>query len=608
MTQADLISPARFLARLPPHLPRLGRMLRGLYYAGIRNRDKTLSLAWALERATRLYPDKPAFMDEQRRLSYRQFNAWANRLAWTFKADGVRHGDVVAVLVENRLELLAVLAALTKLGAIGALLNTTQRGKVLSHSLNLVKPAFFVIGEELVSAFNEVREHVSGAEQACYWLADQDTLQDTGNAPQGWLNLGQRQANQSELNLPDSLRVQMKDPCFYIYTSGTTGLPKASIMSHGKWIKAYGGFGHSGLGLGSSDVLYLTLPCYHNNAVTVCWGSVLAGGAAIALRRKFSASAFWPDVARYQATSFGYIGELCRYLLNQPVSTHERDNSLTSMIGNGLRPAIWHEFKARFGIDRLAEFYASSEGNIAFTNVFNFDNTVGFTPATFAIVHYDLESDRPTRNAQGFLEKVSAGQPGLLISEISKKFPFDGYTDPAKSEAVILRNVFKQGDAWFNTGDLMRDIGCKHAQFVDRLGDTFRWKGENVSTTEVESVLGGFPGVKDAVVYGVAIAGCDGRCGMAALRLAGDATLDPKALAQYLDAELPAYAAPVFIRLLAELETTGTFKYKKNDLKQVAYNPAQTRDPLWVRLPGCATFQPLDAELWVHISAGEFRF
>ncbi|MBX9713817.1 MAG: AMP-binding protein, partial [Pseudomonadaceae bacterium] len=175
MTQADLISPARFLARLPQHLPRLGRMLRGLYYAGIRNRDKTLSLAWALERATRLYPDNPALLDEQRRLSYRQFNAWANRLAWAFKADGVGHGDVVAVLVENRLELLAVLAALTKLGAIGALLNTTQRGKVLSHSLNLVKPRFFVIGEELVDAFNEIRHQVPGAEHPCYWLADRDT-------------------------------------------------------------------------------------------------------------------------------------------------------------------------------------------------------------------------------------------------------------------------------------------------------------------------------------------------------------------------------------------------------------------------------------------------
>ena len=331
-------------------------------------------------------------------------------------------------------------------------------------------------------------------------------------------------------------------------------------------------------------------------------------GAAIALRRKFSASAFWKDVAHYQATSFGYIGELCRYLLNQPVTDHELNNSLTSMIGNGLRPAIWAEFKARFGIEQIAEFYASSEGNIAFTNVFNFDNTVGFTPATFAIVRYDLENDRPLRNAKGFLEKVKAGQPGLLVSEISKKFPFDGYTDPAKSEAVILRDVFKKGDAWFNTGDLMRDIGCKHAQFVDRLGDTFRWKGENVSTTEVESVLGAFPGVEDAVVYGVAINGSDGRCGMAALRLAADSTLDPQALAQYLDGELPVYAAPLFIRLLSELETTGTFKYKKNDLKQVAYNPAQTSDPLFVRLPGAKAFQPLDDELWARIEAGEFRF
>lgn len=278
------------------------------------------------------------------------------------------------------------------------------------------------------------------------------------------------------------------------------------------------------------------------------------------------------------------------------------------MIGNGLRPAIWAEFKARFGVEKIAEFYASSEGNIAFTNVFNFDNTVGFTPATFAIVRYDLDNDRPLRNAKGFLEKVAAGQPGLLISEISKKFPFDGYTDPAKSEAVILRDVFKMGDAWFNTGDLMRDIGCKHAQFVDRLGDTFRWKGENVSTTEVESVLGDFPGVEDAVVYGVAINGCDGRCGMAALRLAAGASLDPQALAQYLDGQLPAYAAPLFIRLLSELETTGTFKYKKNDLKQVAYNPTQTNDPLLVRVPGAAQFQVLDQPLWARIEAGELRF
>ncbi|WP_167141122.1 long-chain-acyl-CoA synthetase [Pseudomonas sp. OTU750018] len=608
MSQTDLISPLRFLTRLPQHLPRVPRMLRGLYYAGIRNREKNLSLAWALERAAQQHPERPALLDESRSLSYAQFNAWANRLAWAFKAEGVRHGSVVAVMLENRLELLAILAALSKLGAVGALVNTTQRGKVLAHSLNLVKPGFMLIGEELLVAFREVAEQLDNPQTPRYWVADQDCLQDAGQAPDGWTNLMQLARSQASDNLPESTKVQMKDPCFLIYTSGTTGLPKASIMSHGKWIKAYGGFGHSGLTLNNQDVLYLTLPCYHNNAVTVCWSAALAGGAAIALRRKFSASAFWPDVQHYQATCFGYIGELCRYLLNQPECAAEKHNSLRCMIGNGLRPSIWAEFKARFGVEQITEFYASSEGNIGFTNVFNFDNTVGFSPATYAIVRYDLENDQAVRGKKGFLEKAKKGEAGLLISEISAKWPFDGYTDPAKSEAAILRNVFKKGDAWFNTGDLMRDIGCKHAQFVDRLGDTFRWKGENVSTTEVENVLGAFPGVEDAVVYGVEIPGTNGRCGMAALRLSEGQQLDSAALAAYLDAELPVYAAPLFIRLLGEVETTGTFKYKKTDLKQAAYNPAAVQEPLWVRLPGEQRFTPLDQTLFAAIGEQAYRF
>lgn len=608
MSQADLISPFRFLAHLPQHLPRVPRMLRGLYYAGIRNREKNLSLAWALQRAAERHPERPALMDENRQLSYRAFNAWANRLAWAFKAEGVGHGDVVAVMLENRLELLAILAALSKLGAVGALINTTQRGKVLAHSFNLVKPGFLVIGDELCVAFDEIAEQLNDPNALRYWIADQDCLADAGQAPEGWLNLMQLAAGQAEDNPPDSQCVRMKDACFLIYTSGTTGLPKASIMSHGKWIKAYGGFGHSGLTLGERDVLYLTLPCYHNNAVTVCWSAALAGGAAIALRRKFSASAFWSDVARYQATCFGYIGELCRYLLNQPVHPAEQSNSLRCMIGNGLRPSIWAEFKQRFGVEQITEFYASSEGNIGFTNVFNFDNTVGYTPATYAIVRYDLENDHPVRANNGFLQKADKGEAGLLISEISAKWPFDGYTDPAKSEAAILRDVFKKGDAWFNTGDLMRDIGCKHAQFVDRLGDTFRWKGENVSTTEVENVLGAFPGVEDAVVYGVEIPGTNGRCGMAALRLAPGCALDGVALAAHLDAELPTYAAPLFVRLLGEVETTGTFKYKKTDLKQAGYDPSQVDGALYVRLPGSDSFQPLSRETHAAIEQLRYRF
>ena len=605
MSHADIITPTRFLAHLPATLGRVPRMLRGLYYTGIRNREKNLSLGWALERAARLYPDSPALIDERRRLSYALFNGWANRLARAFQAEGVGHASVIAVMLENRAELMVVLAALAKLGAIGALVNTTQRGQVLSHSLNLVKPSHFVVGEELREAFEEVRPALENSGGRCYWIADGD---DSAQAPAGWQSLMRLAQEQDSNNLAETARVRLKDACFYIYTSGTTGLPKASIMSHGRWIKAYGGFGHSGLGLGREDVLYLTLPCYHNNAVTVCWSAVLAGGAAIALRRKFSAKAFWKDVRHYNATCFGYIGELCRYLLNQPPCEEERDNSLTCMIGNGLRPSIWGEFKARFGIERITEFYAASEGNIGFTNVFNFDNTVGFSPATYAIVRYDLENDRPLRDAKGFMEKVGKGESGLLISEISDKWPFDGYTDPAKTQAVIYRDVFKQGDAWFNTGDLMRDLGFKHTQFVDRLGDTFRWKGENVSTTEVENALGAFPGVEDAVVYGVEIPGTNGRCGMAALRLADGASLDTTQLAAHLDRELPAYAVPLFLRLLAQVETTGTFKYKKNDLKRNAYDPSAVSDALFVRLPGEAAYRPLDGALFEAIRTGVHRF
>ncbi len=603
MSQADLITPARFIAHLPAVFGRVPRMLRGLYYAGIRNREKNLSLAWALERAADLYADRPAVLEENRQLTYAQFNAWANRLARALKKRGVAHGSVVAVMLENRIEVLLLLAALAKLGAVGALVNTTQRGQVLVHSLNLVKPSHFVIGEELREPFEAVREQVHGSDRHCYWLSDSDSLNAPGAAPEGWENLMELAWSEPNTNVADSVTVRLKDPCFLIYTSGTTGLPKASIMSHGKWIKAYGGFGHSGLGLNDQDVLYLTLPCYHNNAVTVCWSAALAGGAAIALRRRFSASAFWKDVKHYNATCFGYIGELCRYLLNQPPCAEEQSNSLTCMIGNGLRPSIWGEFKQRFGIERITEFYASSEGNIGFTNVFNFDNTVGYSPATYAIVRYDLENDRPLRTKKNFL-----GEPGLLITEISAKWPFDGYTDPAKSEAVILRNVFKKGDAWFNTGDLMRDIGFKHTQFVDRLGDTFRWKGENVSTTEVENALGAFAGIEDAVVYGVEIPGTNGRCGMAALRLAPGLQLDCAALAVHLDRELPAYAAPLFVRLLREVETTGTFKYKKNDLKMAAYNPLKVTDPLYVRLPGSDRFEVLDGQVYEAIQKGLHRF
>lgn len=597
-----LITPSCFLKQLPRIARRIPRMLLGLYFSSIGDQNKPISLGWAIERAARRYPDRPAILEADRQLSYAQFNAGANRMARALKDQGVRQGSTVLVMIENRIELLLALAAIAKLGAVSAILNTAQKSHVLQHSIVLIQASHAIIGAEAASNF---QESANSSSMILLWVADVNDRDS--QRPTNWLDLLALSQHQNDSNLDETRQVRLQDPCFYIYTSGSTGLPKASILSHRKWIKAYGGFGHAALGLTCHDVLYLTLPCYHNNAVTVCWSAALAGGAALALRRRFSRREFWSDIRRYRATCFGYIGELCLYLLNQPPCPEERDNTLTSMIGNGLRPAIWTTFKHRFGIERVAEFYASSEGNIGFTNVFNFDHTVGYSPARYAIVRYDPETVTPVRNAQGRMERVGRGEAGLMLTQITPKWPFDGYTDPEKSEASILRDVFKKGDAWFNTCDLMRDIGLWHTQFVDRLGDTFRWKGENVSTTEVENTLVGFSGIQEAIVYGVEIPGCAGRCGMASLIV--DDGFDLQQLQVELTRCLPSYAIPVFIRLLPSAETTGTFKYQKTALKKTAFDPSATANsPIFVKTPGNRTYQPLDAGLFDRIQQGDIPF
>lgn len=276
----------------------------------------------------------------------------------------------------------------------------------------------------------------------------------------------------------------------------------------------------------------------------------------------------------YRAAYFDYIGKFCHYLLNQPPYIEKHGNSLTCMIDNGLRPSVWAEFKQRFEIQRITKFYTSGEGNTGFTSVFNFDNTVSFSPATYAIARHDLENDRPVRDARGFIEKVGKSKVGLLISKASVEWPFDGYTDPVESEAVILHDVLKKGNTWFNIGDLMRDIGPKRIQFADRLSGTFRRKGENVSTAEVEDVFDALDRVEDAVVYGVEIPGINGRRGMVALRLIDDVELDRDTLTVRLDRELPVYATSMFLHLPCGVEITGTLEYKKTDSRRDAYDPA----------------------------------
>jgi citronellyl-CoA synthetase len=611
MSKNDVITPAAFARKLPGFLRKAPAIVQGLMLAANSDPTKAVGLGWAVEKATRENPHGSAILYKDTRLTYTQFNQWANRIAHFFLSQGLQKGDVVAVFVENRPELLATVAALGKIGVVSAMVNTSQTGKVLTHSINLVKPKAAIVGEELVGSFNEVLADLAIAKDKLFWFADGETHKEPGTAPAGFRNLAEDIAEHPSFNPATTAQVFSHDGLFYIYTSGTTGLPKAAIFSHGRFMKAYGGFGYT-LSLDHTDILYVTLPFYHATAMAVCWGSVLAGGAGIAMRRKFSASEFWNDVRKFHATAFGYVGELCRYLMERPAHPSDRDHAVRKIIGNGLRPNIWKPFKDRFGIDVVMELYASSEGNIGFTNIFNFDNTVGFCPLPYAVVQYDKEAEAPVRGKDGFMVKAKTGDVGLLVGEITDRTPFDGYTDPAKNAACILQDVFEKGDRYFNTGDLVRDIGFRHAQFVDRTGDTFRWKGENVSTTEVENLMCGHATLQDAVVYGVEIPNTNGRAGMAAITPHEGHTadeLDLPGLYAHMRAELPPYAVPVFLRIKKAMETTGTFKYQKNNLKKEGFDPALVEgEPLYVLLPGTSDYVPLSDAVFAEIKAGKFRF
>lgn len=610
MSNADVITLPKILSKMPMVFANLPGIVKGSKMAKMTDKTKPLGLGLAIQRATDMNPNGVALIYQDTQLTYKQFNAWANRIADYLASIGIKKGDAIAVDIENRPELLATVVGCAKVGAVAALINTSQRGKVLTHSFNLVEPKAAVIGAELVDAIEEIRDNLDLEADRFYWFADQDTLDEPGQAPEGYKNMAEIIRDCSSENPESAGRIFLKDPLFYIYTSGTTGLPKAVVFNHGRWEKAYGAFGYSAVRLTKSDRMYCTLPFYHATGMVIGWGSAIAAGAGLVLARKFSASRFWDDVRQHNCTAFAYVGELCRYLYEQPAKPNDRDNKIHVIVGNGLRPGIWKDFKKRFGIDRVVELYASSEGNVAFTNIFNFDNTVGFSPVSFAIVKYDKEKEEPVRGPDGFMINVKKGEAGLLIGEITDQTPFDGYTDPEKSQKAVLKDVFKKGDAYFNTGDMMRDIGFKHAQFVDRLGDTFRWKGENVSTTEVEQIMDGFDGIVETVVYGVEIPNTNGRAGMAQLRLDRDpSSFDFDGLLKYMKQELPPYAIPVFLRITGNaMETTGTFKHQKNNLKEQKYDLSKMDDPVYVQLPGEEGYQPLTKEIQHGIDNNQYRF
>jgi fatty-acyl-CoA synthase len=547
---------------VPSVLADLAVIVRGALTGLVARPDSHKSIGTVFQDRAARFGDRVflKFGDDQ--LTYGDANAAANRYAAVLAARGVGHGDVVAIMLRNSTRTVVAMLAAVKCGAVAGMLNYHQRGDVLAHSLGLLDAKVLIAETDLVSAVTE-----SGAPAATETL----TIEDLERFAVGG----------SATNPASASAVQAKDPAFYIFTSGTTGYPKASVMTHRRWLAALAAFGGLGLRLKPSDTLYSCLPLYHNNALTVAVSSVINSGATLALGKSFSATRFWDEVIASRATAFIYIGEICRYLLNQPAKPTDRKHQVRLIAGNGLRPEIWDEFTERFGIARVCEFYASSEGNAAFINIFNVPRTTGISPTPLAYVQYDPDTGAPLRDDNGRVQRVPAGQPGLLLSPVNRLQPFDGYTDQESTEKKLVRNAFREGDCWFNSGDVMSPQGMGHAAFVDRLGDTFRWKGENVATTQVEAALASDKSVEQCTVFGVEIPHTGGRAGMAAIKLRDGAEFDGKSLARAVYEQLPGYALPLFVRVVESIEQTTTFKSRKVELREQAYG-SDVKDPLYV--------------------------
>lgn len=574
--------------------------------------DTPDSLGHRLEHNAAIHAERDALVFEDSVLSWGRFNERVNQYAHALSAQGVTAGSTVSLLMQNRLEFLFSLLAINKLGAVCGLINTNLSGKPLVHCINVTESAKCIVGEELAETLGEsLSELKLGPGKDFLFVADAQQAPCPDWA-QDLVQLAEGQPTTNPGNIDERT---LADNALYIFTSGTTGLPKAAIMSNRRFLASAGLGHHAGLRCTERDRLYIPLPLYHATGLMVGFGSALSSGACSVIRRRFSASGFLEDVRRHQCTCLIYIGELCRYLTNLPEAAGEADNPLRAAIGNGLRPDIWPTFKRRYGIHRMTEFYGSSEGNVAFANLLNKECTIGFTPNTIALVRYDVDADEMVRDAAGRPVEAEPGEPGLLLAEINATAVFEGYTNREATERKIVRNLRANGDAWFNTGDLIREIpvgftlGYPHYQFVDRVGDTFRWKSENVSTNEVGEIINAHPAIAVTNVYGVAVPNADGRAGMAAITLAeGAASLDLEDFSAFVRQALPAYAVPVFLRIQTAAEVTGTFKLLKGELKQQGYDLEQVADPLYVMKPGSDVYEPLTGDYQAILDSGSAGF
>ena len=549
-------------------------------------------------------PDRIALRFEDEEVSFGEYNEGVNRFANLLHQYGVGRGDAVNIMMENSPAFLMAQGACAKLGAVGALINTHLEGDALAHVHRVSGAKIALLDQAGTAAASPIQSQLG---DLCLYGEPSAEMQNTSIR-----RLPDELASSSTAE-PEIAEVGLGDVFLYVYTSGTTGFPKPAIVRHLRFTAG----GHSLailLDQTPDDCAYAPTPLYHGYANFVGFAPAFHKGACFASRRKFSASEFLNDVRRHRVTLFCYVGELCRYLMRTTPTSRDRDHTIRLATGSGLRPDIWEAFQERFGIAHIIDSYGQTEGNISLQNrrgrVGSCGRSQPFTHDLLKLAKYDHQTGQPMRDENGFLVECRVGETGELLGKIDDKNPmaFDGYANKEDNEKKLLRDCFESGDLYLRTGDLLWRDYASYYYFVDRIGDTFRWKGENVATMEVEHLLNKAPGVHETAVYGVTIPGTDGRAGMALIVPKTRDSFDPNKFHEHASDKLPAYARPIFLRVADRVDVTGNFKNRKTRLQEEGFDPsAPHQDPLWFLDPERGEFVVLDTKVHDKIMTGKYR-
>ncbi|XP_029584414.1 long-chain fatty acid transport protein 1 [Salmo trutta] len=556
------------------------------------------------------HPNKPALIYDAtgETWTFTQLDLLSNAVAQWALAQGWAPGDVVALFMESRPLQVALWLGLAKVGVEAALINFNLQRDALLHCVGVSASRGIVFGAELAGAMLEVSSSLSPSMvRFCTGELSVDCL-----ASLAAQNLDYILASAPTLPPPPCIPPKsFNDRLFYIYTSGTTGLPKAAIVVHSRYYRI-AAFGYHAFRMRQDDIIYDCLPLYHSAGNIMGVGQCLINGLTVVVKKKFSASRFWEDCIKHNCTVVQYIGEICRYLLSQPVRPSEKGHRVRLAVGNGLRPSVWEAFTERFGVAQVGEFYGATECNCSIANMDGKVGACGFNsrilPNVYPIrlMKVDEETTELVRDRHGLCVPCRPGEPGLLVGRINQQDPlrrFDGYSNQDATRKKIANNVFKKNDSAYLSGDVLVMDELGYMYFRDRSGDTFRWRGENVSTTEVEGTLSGLLGQADVAVYGVAVPDVEGKAGMAAIA-DPTGTFDCDAFLREVQQALPPYARPVFLRISPQVDTTGTFKIQKTRLQREGYDPRLSTDQIYFLNSRAGRYEAVNEDLHSAIVEG----